>query len=73
MNRRNGILASLTAICGMMSGRAVRAGDAMPTLSLPKGEVTLPLDSFTFYNFTLHGETVRLTPEEVMAALKVGG
>lgn len=81
MTRRNGVLAALAAICGLMSGRYSRAGDSrwvetrdthgnVTSITAPKGAVTMPLDSFTEYNFTLGNETVTLTPTEVMAALK---
>lgn len=73
MNRRNAVIAALAAIVGLTTGRARARSFAVVnsnSITIPKGAVSMDLDAFTDFEFTLGKETVKLTPAEIMAALK---
>lgn len=80
MNRRNAIIAALSGMVGFMSGQAKAgnfvetrdAGGNLISSALPKGAVSFPLDAYTEFQFTCGTDRVTLTPDEIMAALKVG-
>lgn len=66
MTERDGVIAGLAGVIGVMTG------SGLPSIGPPlfRGHLTMALDSFTSYRFTLGDEVVVLTPAEVMAALK---
>lgn len=39
------------------------------TYTMPKGGIIFPLDSYTFYEFSLDGKTARFTPQEIFDAI----
>ena len=72
MNRRSGVIAMLAAAAGLLSGRAKASGAVKSDdgMLMPKGRLSFDLDSFTGFEFRQGDDTVTLTPEEIMAALK---
>ena len=77
MTRRNGVIAALAAMVSLMSGKAetkedkaLENKDRSLIFRLPKSSLHFNLDSYISYVFSLNGETVELTPQEMMAALR---
>lgn len=79
MTRRNGIIAMLSSMAALMSNRAELKADekkephsgTMNTIgNAGPQSVNFDLASFSKFNFRLGTETVSLTPEDIMAALK---
>ena len=72
MNRRQGIIAVLAASVGLLSRKANADGVTAQTFNLmqqPTG-LTFNLDDFKDFTFTQGIDTVTLSPEEIMAAIK---
>lgn len=70
MNRRQGIIASISAIIGLMSGEA-KSEDLTNSLSLPIAQgVIFNFDSFTTFTFIHEGEKISMTGAEIFEALK---
>jgi len=74
MNRRQGIIAVLAASVGLLSRKANADGTTdkafmVIQLSNPRN-ITFNLDGFKDFTFTQGIDTVTLSPEEIMAAIK---
>ena len=77
MTRREGIIGVLVAVMAAYRGGIVRAEPTSPELSgtiqtIDIGPVglTLGMDNISFIEVTYGGSTVKLKPDEIMAALR---